>query len=77
MVGGSQPIESSLHKNLIEHLNAEVVLHTITDLSLAVEWLASTFLYIRAKKNPKYYGLPYGLDSKQLDNKLLGIYLHV
>ncbi len=47
---------SSLHLNLIEHLNAEVVLHTITDVSIALEWLRSTFFYIRVKQNPKHYG---------------------
>ena len=46
----------SLHHNLIEHLNAEVVLHTITDVSIALEWLRSTFFYIRVKQNPKHYG---------------------
>ena len=46
----------SLHKNLIEHLNAEIVLHTISDISVAVEWLKYTFLYIRVFKNPKHYG---------------------
>ena len=46
----------SLHKNLIEHLNAEIVLNTITDVSIALEWLKSTFLYIRILKNPTYYG---------------------
>lgn len=47
---------SSLHHNLIEHLNAEVVLHTITDISIALEWLRSTFFYIRVKQNPRHYG---------------------
>lgn len=46
----------SLHRNLIEHLNAEIVLHTITDVSIALEWLRSTFLYIRVTQNPKHYG---------------------
>lgn len=46
----------SLHHNLIEHLNAEVVLHTITDVSIALEWLRSTFFYIRVKQNPRHYG---------------------
>ena len=46
----------SLHKNLTEHLNAEIVLHTISDISVAVEWLRYTFLYIRVFKNPKHYG---------------------
>lgn len=46
----------SLHRNLIEHLNAEIVLHTITDVSIALEWLRSTFFYVRVKQNPKHYG---------------------
>ncbi len=50
---------SSLHRNLIGHLNAEIVLHTITDVSIALEWLKSTFLYIRIKQNPKHYGELY------------------
>lgn len=47
----------SLHKHLVEHLNAEIVLHTVTDVSVALEWIRSTFLYIRALKNPTHYGL--------------------
>ncbi|MEJ1287090.1 HFM1 ATP-dependent DNA helicase homolog [Cricetulus griseus] len=47
----------SLHRHLIEHLNAEIVLHTITDVSIALDWIRSTLLYIRALKNPSHYGL--------------------
>lgn len=50
------PSPPSLHRNLIEHMNAEIVLHTITDVSIALEWLRSTFLYIRVTQNPKHYG---------------------
>ncbi|ESP01500.1 hypothetical protein LOTGIDRAFT_139720, partial [Lottia gigantea] len=57
VVNGTQTIESSLHKNLIEHLNAEIVLHTITDMGLAVEWIRHTFLYVRIMKNPSHYEL--------------------
>lgn len=46
----------SLHTNLVEHLNAEIVLHTISDVDMALDWIRSTFLYIRALKNPKHYG---------------------
>ncbi|CAB4028021.1 probable ATP-dependent DNA helicase HFM1 [Paramuricea clavata] len=70
IIGGTQNIESSLHKNLIEHLNAEIVLNTITDVSIALEWLKSTFLYIRILKNPTYYGIPEGLDMDILETKL-------
>lgn len=73
MVSGEQPIESHIHKTLAEHVNAEVVLRTITDLSIAMQWLSSTFFYIRARKNPKQYSLPLGLSQSQLDKKLLGI----
>ena len=47
---------ASLHSHLIEHLNAEIVLQTITDVSIALDWLKSTFLFVRIKKNPKHYG---------------------
>ncbi|KAJ8959089.1 hypothetical protein NQ318_022346 [Aromia moschata] len=73
MVGCGQPIESNLHRHLIEHVNAEVVLRTITDLDVAMQWLASTFLYVRARKNPRHYGLNTGLNKDQIDKKLLEI----
>lgn len=72
MIDGEQAIESNLHKQLTEHLNAEIVLRTITDLGVALQWLTSTFLYIRARKHPKYYGLPLGLSQDQIDRRLLG-----
>lgn len=72
MLSCRQLIESSLHKNLIEHLNAEVALGTITDLDVALKWLSSTFLYVRAKKAPEKYNLPYGLSKEKTDRKLLG-----
>ena len=65
---------SSLHKNLIEHLNAEIVLHTITSVPIALEWIKSTFLYIRIKQNPSHYGkdIPAELSKQQLEDKLQG-----
>lgn len=61
-------VPSSLHKHLVEHLNAEIVLHTISDVNVALDWIRSTFLYIRALKNPSYYGEHVGLlaDSTHL-----------
>ncbi|XP_007439573.2 probable ATP-dependent DNA helicase HFM1, partial [Python bivittatus] len=70
MLNGADTIESSLHKHLIEHLNAEIVLHTITDVNIALEWMRSTFLYIRALKNPAYYGFSTGLDRNGIEAKL-------
>ncbi|KIW62469.1 hypothetical protein PV04_10642 [Phialophora macrospora] len=55
MVSGEELLESCLHQNLIEHLNAEIVLGTVCDLATAKQWLASTFLYVRLRKNPSHY----------------------
>lgn len=72
MVGCGQPIESNLHRHLTEHLNAEIVMGTITDLDVAMQWLSSTFLYVRARKNPHHYGINVSYTEKQIDKKLLG-----
>ncbi|XP_049816941.1 probable ATP-dependent DNA helicase HFM1 [Aethina tumida] len=71
MVGGGQNVESNLHKHLDEHLNAEIVLGTIKDLGVAKHWLSTTFLYIRARKNPRYYGINPALTLDEIDKKLL------
>ncbi|XP_071606784.1 probable ATP-dependent DNA helicase HFM1 isoform X2 [Heliangelus exortis] len=70
MLNGADIIESSLHRHLVEHLNAEIVLHTVTDVTVALEWIRSTFLYIRALKNPTHYGFSTGLDKIGIEAKL-------
>ncbi|XP_065067270.1 probable ATP-dependent DNA helicase HFM1 [Rhopilema esculentum] len=55
LVNGAQTIESSLHRHLIEHINAEIFLGTIPTTKMAEEWLKSTFLYKRMQKNPSHY----------------------
>lgn len=62
LVSGHEPLESSLHLNLIDHLNAEIGLGTVKDLDSAKRWLASTFLYVRLNQNPKHYRLE-GMSS--------------
>ncbi|KAK9512868.1 hypothetical protein O3M35_001188 [Rhynocoris fuscipes] len=70
LVHGKEMVESSLHRHLIEHLNAEIVLGTITDIAVAMNWIRSTYLYVRALKNPKHYGIPIGLTSKEVEARL-------
>lgn len=55
MVSGEELLESCLHQNLIEHLNAEIGLGTVYDQASAKQWLASTFLYVRLGRNPSHY----------------------
>ncbi|KAJ3167141.1 Sec63 [Geranomyces variabilis] len=57
MVTGKQVIESNLHENLIEHLNSEVVLGAVQSTKSAFDWLRSSFLYVRMRKNPAHYKL--------------------
>jgi activating signal cointegrator complex subunit 3 len=57
------PIESSLHKYLHNHLNAEIAQGSIQTLNDAVEWLSWTFLFRRLLANPTYYGLPASSSS--------------
>lgn len=52
---GQQILESTLHKNLIEHLNSEISLGTFQDTKGAKLWLKGTFLSVRLHQNPRYY----------------------
>ncbi|KAK2822171.1 hypothetical protein Q5P01_022236 [Channa striata] len=70
LMNGMEIIESSLHRHLVEHLNAEIVLQTISDVNMALDWIRSTFLYIRALKNPTHYGFSADLDRYGIEDKL-------
>ena len=63
------PIESRFSQNLVDNLNAEITLGTVTNVDEGVAWLSYTYLYIRMRKNP----MMYGLGHEQLaDDPLLG-----
>ncbi|KAL9618959.1 MAG: hypothetical protein Q9160_006353 [Pyrenula sp. 1 TL-2023] len=63
MVAGQQCLESCLHLNLIDHLNAEVGLGTVYDVASARKWLAGTFLFVRLRLNPRHYRLNESVDT--------------
>ncbi|KAK0670172.1 putative ATP-dependent DNA helicase [Cercophora samala] len=71
MVSGQEILESTLHLNLIEHLNSEIGLGTIHDLASAKKWLGGTFLSVRLRRNPNYYHLTgNNCNPSQIDAKL-------
>ncbi|KAL8917100.1 MAG: hypothetical protein Q9208_008139 [Pyrenodesmia sp. 3 TL-2023] len=70
MVSGQELLESSLHLNLIEHLNAEIGLGTIYDVHTAKRWLAGTFLYVRLGHNPAHYKLDGDAANLNLDDRI-------
>ncbi|KAG0648723.1 hfm1 [Hyphodiscus hymeniophilus] len=68
MISGQDILESTLHLNLIEHLNSEIGLGTIRDLYTAKKWLTGTFLSVRMRQNPAYYrldGVPLNRDADE------------
>jgi activating signal cointegrator complex subunit 3 len=62
------PIESNFIKQLADHLNAEIVGGTVTNLREAATWLSYTYLYVRMLKNPLAYGI--SSDQKADDPRL-------
>ncbi|KAI9253156.1 Sec63 Brl domain-containing protein [Sporodiniella umbellata] len=63
------PIESKFIENIVDNLNAEISLGTVTNTSEAVAWLSYTYLFVRMKKNPMVYGMQH---SEPVEDPLLG-----
>ncbi|KAJ3703908.1 hypothetical protein LUZ61_007613 [Rhynchospora tenuis] len=70
LLSGCEMVESQLLSCAVEHLNAEIVQMTVTDISLAIEWLKCSYLYIRIKKNPERYGIKRGIPPDRLVKQL-------
>ena len=51
------PVESSLHTQLHDHVNAEIVAGTVGSRREAVQYLTWTYYYRRLLVNPSYYGV--------------------
>ncbi|EDU40828.1 ATP-dependent DNA helicase MER3 [Pyrenophora tritici-repentis Pt-1C-BFP] len=70
LVTGQQLIESKLHLNLVDHLNAEIGLGTIQDPLSARKWLRGTFLFVRLQKNPGYYKLEGARSGQSIEEQV-------
>ncbi|KAL4994990.1 Sec63 Brl domain-containing protein [Aspergillus recurvatus] len=70
LVFGSESLESCLHLNLIEHLNAEIGLGNVNGIESAASWLAGTFLFVRLRRNPTHYKLKEGANRDDEDEML-------
>ena len=51
------PVESSLHKALHEHINAEIVTGVLTSLQDCLEFISWTYYFRRLAINPSFYQL--------------------
>ncbi|KZS97906.1 Sec63-domain-containing protein [Sistotremastrum niveocremeum HHB9708] len=63
-VTSQHPIESSFVKGMVDALNAEIALGTVTNVSEAVRWLGYTYLFVRMRRNPFFYGMDHDETSR-------------
>ncbi|KAL8953945.1 MAG: hypothetical protein Q9222_000232 [Ikaeria aurantiellina] len=63
-----QPIESKFSRRLVDNLNAEIALGTVTSVPEAVQWLGYSYLFVRMRRNPYTYGIDWSeiRDDPQL-----------
>jgi antiviral helicase SLH1 len=54
-----QPIESQFSKKLVDNLNAEISLGTVTSVPDAITWLGYSYLFVRMQRNPIAYGIEW------------------
>jgi antiviral helicase SLH1 len=54
-----QPIESQFSKKMVDNLNAEISLGTVTSVPEAITWLGYSYLIVRMRKNPLAYGIDW------------------
>ncbi|KAI1461942.1 Sec63-domain-containing protein [Annulohypoxylon moriforme] len=58
-VTAQQPIESRFSSKLVDNLNAEIALGTVTSIAEAVEWIGYSYLFVRMQRNPIAYGIEW------------------
>lgn len=70
-VTAQQPIESRFSSRLVDNLNAEISLGTVTSVAEAVQWLGYSYLFVRMKREPRNYAIEYSelMDDPMLVNR--------
>ncbi|KAI1410673.1 P-loop containing nucleoside triphosphate hydrolase protein [Hypoxylon sp. FL1857] len=70
MISGEETLESTLHRNLLEHLNSEISLGTIQDVETAKKWIGGTFLSVRMRRSPSLYRLQDVRNAEDVDKRM-------
>ncbi|XP_073288785.1 DExH-box ATP-dependent RNA helicase DExH17 isoform X2 [Primulina huaijiensis] len=70
LLNGCEMVESQLLPCVTEHLTAEIVQATVSDITMAIEWMKCSYLYVRMKKNPENYSILKGLSGDQIEKHL-------
>lgn len=53
------PIESRFSAKLVDNLNAEIALGTVTSIQDAVQWIGYSYLFVRMQRSPRAYGIEW------------------
>ncbi|KAG7193183.1 uncharacterized protein KQ657_000940 [Scheffersomyces spartinae] len=59
LITQQHPIESKLAEKLIDNLNAEISLGTVTNIEEGVQWLGYSYMFVRMRQNPFGYGIEW------------------
>ncbi|CDK26415.1 unnamed protein product [Kuraishia capsulata CBS 1993] len=59
LITQQHPIESQLAAKLVDNLNAEISLGTVTNVEEGVQWLGYTYMNVRMRQNPFSYGVDW------------------
>ncbi|KAI1852439.1 hypothetical protein JX266_002617 [Neoarthrinium moseri] len=54
-----QPIESKFSSKLVDNMNAEIALGTVTSVAEAVQWIGYSYLFVRMQRSPMTYGIEW------------------
>ncbi|TYH20054.1 hypothetical protein ES288_A05G400800v1 [Gossypium darwinii] len=65
LLNGCEMVESQLLSCLTEHLTAEIVQLTISDITKAIEWMKCSYLY-----NPGNYAVKKGIRREQVEKHM-------
>ncbi|KAL6573750.1 Sec63 [Orobanche hederae] len=65
LLNGCEMVESQLLPCMTEHLTAEIVQSTVTDITRAIEWMKCSYLY-----NPENYPVSKGLAGNLIEKHL-------
>ncbi|XP_047182183.1 DExH-box ATP-dependent RNA helicase DExH17 [Vigna umbellata] len=76
LLNGCEVVESQLLSCLTEHLLAEIVQLTVSDITKAIEWLKFSYLYVRMKTNPMNYAIKKGISGDSLEKHVQDICVH-
>lgn len=58
-ITSQEPIESRFSRKLVDNLNAEIALGTVTSVTEGVQWLGYSYLFVRMRRNPHTYGIDW------------------